>query len=127
MQEPGEIIEHVGAERECKAVDVRLASASRQDSQNRNRSLKRNRDDEHCNVAPLNSVCLFHKVRRQASRPRRSISNCPLPQRGSLGSIADRLYLLLPVNGEAKCSGRCPRSRWSCCWAYRPSPTEWTS
>jgi hypothetical protein len=75
MQEPGKVIKHVSAERECKAVDIRLAPASRQDSQDRNRSLKRNRDDEQRNVAPLNSVCLSQKIRRQASRPRQPISN----------------------------------------------------
>src|SRR5262249_47926834 len=39
-QKTGEIIEHVGAERKCKAVDIRFAFAGRQNRQDRNCSFE---------------------------------------------------------------------------------------
>jgi len=48
LEKAGEIIEHVGAERKRKAVDVRIASTSRQNCDDRNRGFENDRDDEHC-------------------------------------------------------------------------------
>jgi hypothetical protein len=48
LEKAGEIIEHVGAERKRKAVDVRITSTSRQNCDDRNCSFENDRDDEHC-------------------------------------------------------------------------------
>src|SRR5262244_2180051 len=47
LQKTGGIIEHAGAERKCKAVDIRFALARRQDRSDRNESFENYRDDEH--------------------------------------------------------------------------------
>ena len=46
-QESGEIVEHVGAERERQAVDIWSAFARRENRDSRNRGFKNDRDDEH--------------------------------------------------------------------------------
>jgi hypothetical protein len=47
LQKTGEIIEDAGAERKCKAVDIRFAFSGRQDRYDRNESFENYRDDEH--------------------------------------------------------------------------------
>ena len=48
LQKTGEIIEHVGAERKCKAVEIRFALARGQNCNDRNCSFENDRDDEPC-------------------------------------------------------------------------------
>src|SRR5262249_1761863 len=47
LQKTGEIIEHVGAERKCKAVDIRFAFTGRQNRHDRNCSFENYRGNEH--------------------------------------------------------------------------------
>src|SRR5262245_28669573 len=47
LQKTGYIIEHVGAERKCKAVDRRFAFAGRHSRHDRNCSFENYRDNEH--------------------------------------------------------------------------------
>src|SRR5262245_44911517 len=48
FKKPGEIIEHICAERNCKAVDVRVAFPRRQNGHDGNCGFKDDGDDEHC-------------------------------------------------------------------------------
>jgi hypothetical protein len=45
---------------------------------------------------------MFHKIRRKASGPGGSLLKHPRRGLDCLGSIADRLYLSFPLNGETK-------------------------
>jgi hypothetical protein len=47
LQKTGNIIEHVNAERKCKAVDIRFAFAGGQNRHDRNCSFENYRDNEH--------------------------------------------------------------------------------
>jgi hypothetical protein len=69
LQKTSEIIEHVGAERKCKAVDIRFAFAGRQDRYDRNGSFENDRDDEHRDVTLADDVGTFHKIGGMSATP----------------------------------------------------------
>jgi len=66
MQEPGKFIKHV-SRTEWQGRDILLAFASRQDSRIATAALKRNASTKIIEFRSVDSVCLFQKIRRQAS------------------------------------------------------------
>src|SRR5262249_29313573 len=93
LQEAGEIIEHIGRKRKCKAVDVRLVLTCCQDSYDRNESFKDDRDDEHRATEGRDEARAFHKIpypsAMHSDPPGPDFFRCP--GRFS-GQVEDRLY-----------------------------------
>src|SRR5215468_10322114 len=91
----GYLIEHVGAERKCKAVDIRFAFAGRQDRYDRNCSFENYRGNEHRDRTLADDVGTFHKIGSMSATPEPRVCNLgEASPTCSLGSAEDRLYPL---------------------------------
>jgi len=69
LQQAGEIIEHVGAERKCKAVDVRVAFASGQDCYDCNSRFENDRNDEHRDGRLADDAGRCHRIAGMRATP----------------------------------------------------------
>src|SRR5262245_40874818 len=94
LQKTGEIID-VGAERKCKAVDIRFAFACRQNRHDRNCSFENYRGNEHRDRTLADDVGTFHKIGSMSATPPPRVCNLgEASPTCSLGSAEDRLYPL---------------------------------
>src|SRR5262249_59614461 len=129
LQEAGEIIEHIGRKRKCKAVDVRLVLTCCQDSYDRNESFKDDRDDEHRATERRDEARAFHKIPYPSAMHSR-IRSGPIfsaAQAGFLAALRIASILSKPILGEVECSKRSRHSRWARCCAGARLRTVWNT